>query len=93
MHLLTPAQTNLLSILVALNDWEGKHLPSSEMAAGRSLYFEMAESLLSSEGQGSAETLLRQSAVLPTPAFREALSQHLAQFQAVLENRFVLLEK
>jgi len=93
MQSLTPEQTNLLSILVALNDWEGKHLASFKTAAGRSLYFEMAESLLSSEEQGRAETLSSQPAALPTPAFREALSEHLDRYQALLENRFVLIEK
>lgn len=93
MHAFTPEQSNLLSILVGLADWEEKHLGSFKTAAGRAPYFEMAASLLTPQGQGSAAGLPYQNAPQPSPAMIEALMLHLAQFQALLEDRFVLLEK
>jgi DNA-binding HxlR family transcriptional regulator len=43
---LTPKQTNLLSILLALNDWEQKNSDSLQTLSGRSLYFQAAQALL-----------------------------------------------
>ncbi len=53
MSKLSPKQTNMLSILVALNAWEQKHNPMLQTQSGRSLYFQLAQILLAPvEGDG-----------------------------------------
>lgn len=49
---LNPKQANLLSILVALNDWEQKYSASLQTQSGRSLYFQLAQALLAEDAQG-----------------------------------------
>ncbi len=50
---LSPKQTNLLSVMVALHEWEQKQSDSLRTQSGRSLYFQLAESLLTpGEGEG-----------------------------------------
>jgi hypothetical protein len=46
---LSPKQVNLLSILVALNAWEQKNCPSIATQSGRSLYFQLAQALLTTD--------------------------------------------
>jgi hypothetical protein len=53
MPKLSPDQANLLSILVALNAWEQKNSTLLQTQSGRSLYFQLAQVLLTPvEGDG-----------------------------------------
>jgi hypothetical protein len=49
MSKLSPKQVNLLTILVALNSWERKNCPTIETQSGRSLYFQLAQALLTTD--------------------------------------------
>ena len=49
---LNPKQANLLSVLVALNDWEQKNSPCLQTQSSRSLYFQLAQALLAEDAQG-----------------------------------------
>jgi hypothetical protein len=49
MSKLSRKQVDLLTILVALNAWEQKNCPSIETQSGRSLYFQLAQALLTTD--------------------------------------------
>jgi hypothetical protein len=77
MSKLSPKQVNLLNILVALNAWEKKNCPSIETQSGRSLYFQLAQTLLTTnEGE---DVLMKQRL---GDASERSMRDHVRSFQA-----------